>query len=69
VIAVNVLRVKFTIGTSWAHNGYSGEVEIPAEDLEGLSAEARESFIAEVISDEVDNLVSWGWIEVGDGET
>jgi hypothetical protein len=59
-------RIEFTIETSWSHYGYSGEIEIDDEDLEGLTPEEREKHISDVVGAEVENQVSWGWEEVAD---
>jgi hypothetical protein len=56
-------KIKYTIETSWSHQGYSDEIEIDDEELEGLSAAEREKHIGAVVAECVNNVVSWGWDE------
>lgn len=39
------------------------EVEIPDEDLEGLTEEEREGYISQLVRDETWNYAEWGWHE------
>jgi hypothetical protein len=56
-------KVKYTIQTTWSHQGYSDVIEIDDEELEGLDTDEREKRITEVVEEVVNNVVSWGWDE------
>lgn len=57
--------IRYTIeGTALGIHPYTGEVEVDDEELEGLSGTSRDKAIEDVVQDEVNNVVQWGWEEV-----
>lgn len=56
--------IRYTIEPSWTTQAGRGEIEIPDEELEGLSPDEREKAIAESVAEAVNNDCPWGWEEV-----
>lgn len=52
--------VEYTI-EGWTFNPYTDEIELPDEDFEGMTDEERTREIEEIVTDAVNNVVSWGW--------
>jgi hypothetical protein len=59
------MKIEYTIEVSWTHQGWTDQIEIDDEDVEGLSDDERDRMIEEVVNDAVGNVVSWGW-EISD---
>ena len=59
---------KFTITLSIGLVGCEREVdiEIPDEDIEGMSDEEVSRVVDEWARDEVDNMIEWGWTRAED---
>lgn len=53
----------------WMSVGYGSrriEVEVPDEDLEGLSEQQREEVFEEYAQGELHNYLEYGWKEIGE---
>jgi hypothetical protein len=59
------IKIEFTIEPGWTHETYTDTIELDEADLEGLEGAEREKVIEGIVSDAVNNVCSWGWIEVG----
>lgn len=55
------MKVTFTIEPRWTIHRYTGAIEIPDEDVEGLERSELEEIIAEVVTDAVNDQCPWGW--------
>ncbi len=53
------MKVSWTISSKWVLNIPPYEIEVPDEDLEGLSEEERETVISEYIQDHFQEEVTW----------
>jgi hypothetical protein len=58
------MQVKLTIEAGWTYQTWEDLIEIDDEELEDLDEFQREEHIQEVLTDVVNNVVSWGWEEV-----
>lgn len=56
------MKIRYTIeGPALGIHPVHGEIEVPDEELAGLSDEARDTCIHEWVEAEVNNQVQWGW--------
>lgn len=58
------MQVKLVIEASWTYQHYEDLIDIDDEELEGLSEVERDKHIEEVLTDFVNNVVTWGWDEL-----
>lgn len=58
------IQVYLTIGYSSAD--HEDELEIPDEDLEGLTPEQKNNLIDEEVREWASNYIEWGWKEILD---
>lgn len=58
------MQVKLVIEAGWTYQHYEDLIDIDDEELEGLSEVERDKHIEEVLTDFVNNVVTWGWDEL-----
>lgn len=58
------MQVKLVIEAGWTYQHYEDLIDIDDEELEGLSEVERDKHIEEVLTDVVNNVVTWGWDEL-----
>lgn len=58
------MQVKLVIEAGWTYQHYEDLIDFDDEELEGLSEVERDKHIEEVLTDVVNNVVTWGWDEL-----
>ena len=58
------MKMKIKVRTSKVGSEVSKIVEIPDEDMVGMSKYEKESYLTDYARDELNSLMEWGWEEV-----
>lgn len=58
------MQVKLVIEAGWTYQHYEDLIDFDDKELEGLSEVERDKHIEEVLTDVVNNVVTWGWDEL-----
>jgi hypothetical protein len=57
------MKVEFWVMTDKVRSKMTRTIDIPDEDLEDLTQAEKERLISDYFSDELWNMIEWGWVE------
>ena len=58
------MRIKYFIHNGFVNCSITNEIDIDDEELEDLSEVEQNNLIDEIVKEEVEQRIEWGWSEV-----